>query len=92
AEYDAEYAWQDLANYGSSETASDLERQYSKNYHGLFVNSEENVGLGYDFEHFIGTDMYGINPPVCATDEHEEYDQLPVYSVERTCKCALSSN
>ena len=29
-EYDAEDAWQDVANYGTSETPSDLERQDSK--------------------------------------------------------------
>ncbi|WP_059037726.1 yteA family sporulation protein, partial [Bacillus mycoides] len=43
-EYDAEDAWQDVANYGTSETPSDLERQDSKNYNGMYVNSEENVG------------------------------------------------
>ena len=58
-EYDAEDAWQDVANYGTSETPSDLERQDSKNYNGMYVNSEENVGYVEDFENFIGTDMYG---------------------------------
>ncbi|MED4213990.1 yteA family sporulation protein, partial [Priestia megaterium] len=37
-EYDAEDAWQDVANYGTSETPSDLERQDSKNYNGMYVN------------------------------------------------------
>ncbi len=63
-EYDAEDAWQDVANYGTSETPSDLERQDSKNYNGMYVNSEENVGYVEDFENFIGTDMYGKNPQV----------------------------
>ncbi|MCV5435202.1 hypothetical protein OFN37_39465, partial [Escherichia coli] len=55
--YDAEDSWQDVANYGTSETPADLERRDSKNYNGMYVNSEENVGYVEDFEHFIRTDM-----------------------------------
>ncbi|MDA2115171.1 yteA family sporulation protein [Bacillus cereus] len=91
-EYDAEDAWQDVANYGTSETPSDLERQDSKNYNGMYVNSEENVGYVEDFENFIGTDMYGKNPQVFATEEHEEYEQMLDVFEERTFKGELSSN
>ena len=91
-EYDAEDAWQDVANYGTSETPSDLERQDSKNYNGMYVNSEENVGYVEDFENFIGTDMYGKNPQVFATEEHEEYEQMLDDFEERTFKGELSSN
>ncbi|MDK3011228.1 yteA family sporulation protein [Bacillus cereus] len=91
-EYDAEDSWQDVANYGTSETPSDLERRDSKNYNGMYVNSEENVGYVEDFENFIGTDMYGKNPQVFTTEEHEEYEQMLDDFEERTFKGELSSN
>ena len=58
----------------------------------MYVNSEENVGYVEDFENFIGTDMYGKNPQVFATEEHEEYEQMLDDFEDRTFKGELSSN
>ncbi|MFD3448690.1 yteA family sporulation protein [Microbacteriaceae bacterium 4G12] len=74
--YDAEDAWQDVANYGTSETPSDLERRDSKDFNSMFVDAEEPRGYVEDFENFIGTDMYGKNLTVYATQDHEEYEQM----------------
>ncbi|CAM4164449.1 hypothetical protein BAMA_11945 [Bacillus manliponensis] len=75
-EYDAEDSWQDVASYGTSETPSDLEQRDSKYYDEMYVNSDESVGYVEDFENFIGTDMYGKNPKVYATETHEQYEQM----------------
>lgn len=74
--YDAEDSWQDVALYGTSETPADLEQRDSKYYDEMYVNSEEHVGFTEDFENFIGTDIYGKNPKVYATETHEEYEQM----------------
>ncbi|MEY8348881.1 TraR/DksA C4-type zinc finger protein [Bacillus cereus] len=90
--YDAEDAWQDVALYGTSETPSDLERRDSKNFDEMYVDAEEPRGYVEDFENFIGTDMYGKNPQVYATEEHEEYEQMLDDFEERTYKGELSSD
>ncbi|MGI0532320.1 TraR/DksA C4-type zinc finger protein [Bacillus pfraonensis] len=90
--YDAEDAWQDVALYGTSETPSDLERRDSKNFNEMYVDAEEPRGYVEDFENFIGTDMYGKNPQVYATEEHEEYEQMLDDFEERTYKGELSSD
>ncbi|MED4652179.1 MULTISPECIES: yteA family sporulation protein [Bacillus] len=90
--YDAEDAWQDVALYGTSETPSDLERRDSKNFDEMYVDAEEPRGYVEDFENFIGTDMYGKNPQVYATEEHEEYEQMLDDFEEQTYKGELSPN
>lgn len=91
-QYDAEDAWQDVANYGTSETPADLERRDSKNYNEMYINGEEHVGYVEDFENFIGTDIHGKNPQIFATEEHEEYEQMLDDFEERTFKGELSIN
>lgn len=90
--YDAEDAWQDVALYGTSETPSDLERRDSKNFDEMYVDAEEPRGYVEDFENFIGTDMYGKNVQVYATEEHEEYEQMLDDYEARTFKGELSSD
>ncbi|MFX3623751.1 MAG: TraR/DksA C4-type zinc finger protein [Ectobacillus sp.] len=90
--YDAEDAWQDVANYGTSETPSDLERRDSKHYNSMYVDSEEPKGYVENFENFIGTDIYGKNPQVYPGDDHEEYEDMLDDYTERAFTGDLSEN
>ncbi|MFJ8528274.1 TraR/DksA C4-type zinc finger protein [Bacillus sp. NPDC094106] len=90
--YDAEDAWQDVALYGTSETPADLERRDSKNFNEMYVDAEEPRGYVEDFENFIGTDMYGKNPQVYATEAHEEYEQMLDDFEKRAFNGELSSD
>ncbi|WP_028399693.1 TraR/DksA C4-type zinc finger protein [Ectobacillus panaciterrae] len=77
--YDAEDAWQDAAWYGSSLTPSDLERRDAKEFNHMYDEGDEPRGYVEEFENFIGTDMYGKNPQVYATQAHEEYEDMLDY-------------
>ncbi|GAA3320128.1 hypothetical protein GCM10020331_029830 [Ectobacillus funiculus] len=48
--YDSEDSWQDVANYGTSETPSDFERRDSKHYNSMFNESDEPIGYVESFE------------------------------------------
>jgi YteA family regulatory protein len=87
--YDAEDSWQDVANYGTSETPSDLERRDSKDYNTMYIDAEEPKGYVEDFENFIGTDMYGQNRTVYATQDHDEYEQMLDEYEDRTFRGEL---
>lgn len=90
--YDAEDAWQDVALYGTSETPADLERRDSKSFNEMYIDAEEPRGYVEDFENFIGTDIYGKNLQVYATEAQEEYEQMLDDFEERTYKGELSSD
>lgn len=74
--YDAEDSWQDVANYGTSDTPSDLSGQDYKEFNTMYTNSDEPRGAVEDFENFIGTDIYGKNPKAYLGDDHESYEQM----------------
>ncbi|MBM7694468.1 YteA family regulatory protein [Peribacillus deserti] len=73
--YDAEDAWQDTAEHGTSNSPSDFFRP--KNLYGdMYEEGEEQVGYVEAYENFIGNDMYGNNITVYPNERHEEYEDL----------------
>src|SRR5690625_157387 len=57
-EYDAEDTWQELSQYGTSETPSDFYGDRDS-YNEMYPNEDENVGNVEDLEGFLGADIDG---------------------------------
>lgn len=72
--YDAEDTWQEVAEFGTSETPSDLAYPNGQ-YNDIYDESGENIGYVEDYENFVGTDMYGNNITVYPNPQHEKYEQ-----------------
>ena len=71
--FDAEDSWQAVAEFGTSETPSDL--AFPKDhYNDMYVESEERTGYVEDYENFVGNDMYGENVTVYPNSQHEQYE------------------
>lgn len=72
--YDAEDSWQEVAEWGTSETPSDF--AFPKDhYNGTYTESDENIGYVEDYENFVGNDMYGKNITVYPNAQHEQYER-----------------
>ncbi len=72
--YDAEDSWQEVAEWGTSETPSDFafpNDRYENNYN----EADENIGYVEDFENFVGNDMYGNNVKIYPNEQHEKYEK-----------------
>jgi len=69
--YDAEDTWQELSQYGSSETPSDFYGDRD-NYNEMYPNKSENVGAVEDLEEFLSADMEGKFSGV--TTNQNKYD------------------
>lgn len=72
--YDAEDSWQEVAQWGTSETPSDFAYP-TDHYNDTYNESEEPHGYVEDFENFIGNDMYGNNVTVYPNAQHNKYEQ-----------------
>ncbi|MEW4021975.1 TraR/DksA C4-type zinc finger protein [Bacillus sp. YAF8] len=72
--YDSEDSYQDVEEYGNSETPQDLEVP-PLSYNDMTMNSEENIGYVEDYENFIATDITGKNISVYPSRDHEKYEQ-----------------
>jgi YteA family regulatory protein len=73
--FDAEDSWQAVAEWGTSETPSDL--AFSQDdYKDIYIEADENVGYVEDYENFVGNDMYGKNIKVYPNPQHEHYEDL----------------
>lgn len=72
--YDAEDAWQDVAQYGTSETPGDLLNS-PETYNEMYIESEENVGYVEDYENFIGVDIHGNQVTVFPNKQHQKYEE-----------------
>ncbi|MEH7334130.1 yteA family sporulation protein [Neobacillus drentensis] len=71
--FDAEDSWQTVAQWGTSETPSDL--AFSEdNYHDIYAESDENISYVEDYENFVGNDIYGKNITVYPNAQHEQYE------------------
>lgn len=70
--FDAEDSWQSVAEWGTSESPSDLAFPRDK-YNDMYIEPEENIGYVEDFENFVGNDMYG-NITVYPNHQHEHYE------------------
>ncbi|WP_409295177.1 TraR/DksA C4-type zinc finger protein [Peribacillus sp. SCS-26] len=73
--YDAEDAWQDAAEHGTSDSPSDF-RQPKNLYGDMYIEGEEQVGYVEAYENFVGVDMYGKNITIYPNERHEEYEAL----------------
>ena len=71
--YDAEDAWQEVAEFGTSETPSDFAFPNDR-YENSYNEADENIGYVEDFENFVGNDMYGKNIKVYPNEQHEHYE------------------
>ncbi|MEW9051881.1 MAG: yteA family sporulation protein [Neobacillus sp.] len=71
--FDAEDSWQTVAQFGTSETPSDLTFSQD-NYHDIYMEADENIGYVEDFENFVGNDLYGQNITVYPNAQHDEYE------------------
>jgi YteA family regulatory protein len=72
--YDAEDAWQEVSQWGTSETPTDFINP-QEHYNDVSIESDENIGYVEDYENFIGNDMYGNNITVYPNSQHEKYEQ-----------------
>jgi len=70
--YDAEDTWQELSQYGSSETPSDFYGDRD-NYNEMYPNKDENVGSVEDLEGFLSADMDGNFSGVAPN--HNKYEE-----------------
>lgn len=71
--FDAEDSWQEVAQWGTSETPSDLVLSQD-DYHDIYIEADENIGYVEDFENFVGNDLYGNNITVYPNPQHEHYE------------------
>ncbi|WP_045519122.1 TraR/DksA C4-type zinc finger protein [Neobacillus niacini] len=72
--FDAEDSWQTVAQWGTSETPSDLAFPEER-YNDVNIEPDENEGYVEDFENFVGNDMYGNNITVYPNSQHERYEE-----------------
>jgi YteA family regulatory protein len=71
--FDAEDSWQTVAQWGTSDTPSDL--AFSEdNFQDIYAESDENIGYVEDFENFVGNDIYGNEIKVYPNAQHEQYE------------------
>lgn len=71
--FDAEDSWQEVAQWGTSETPSDL--AFSQDdYNDIYIDTDENIGYVEDYENFVGNDLYGNNIKVYPNPQHEQYE------------------
>jgi YteA family regulatory protein len=73
--YDAEDAWQDVAQYGTSDTPSYLWQDVD-HYNEAYAEATENVGYVEDFENFAAVDLYGQQMAVYPTQKHQSFERV----------------
>ncbi|GHH97687.1 TraR/DksA C4-type zinc finger protein [Neobacillus kokaensis] len=71
--FDAEDSWQTVAQWGTSETPSDLAFPQD-DFQDIYIEADENIGYVEDYENFVGNDMYGNNIKVYPNPQHERYE------------------
>jgi len=73
--YDAEDTWQDVAQYGTSESPSDFAFTEEKDsYNDMYNESHDPTGYVESYENFIGNDIYGKSITVYPNSQHELYE------------------
>lgn len=70
--YDAEDAWQDVSQYGSSDTPSDIYDDQD-HYNEVYPNSDERIGSAEDVESFLAADIDGHF--IGVTPNHRKYEE-----------------
>jgi len=71
--YDAEDSWQEVAEWGTSESPSDFAFPNDR-YENSYNEADEKIGYVEDFENFVGNDMYGKNITVYPNELHDQYE------------------
>jgi YteA family regulatory protein len=71
--FDAEDSWQTVAQWGTSDTPSDLAFPQD-DYQDIYSEADENIGYVEDYENFVGNDLYGKNITVYPNPQHEHYE------------------
>jgi hypothetical protein len=71
--FDAEDSWQEVAQWGTSESPSDFAIP-PLSYNEMNIEHEENIGYVEDFENFVGDDIEGKNITVYPNNQHEKYE------------------
>ncbi len=71
--FDAEDSWQTVAQWGTSDTPSDLAFPQD-DYQDVYTEADENIGYVEDYENFVGNDLYGKNITVYPNPQHEHYE------------------
>lgn len=70
--YDAEDAWQEVSQYGTSDTPSDLYGDRD-NYNEMYANSDELIGGTEVVEEFLASDIDGHY--IGVTPNHQKYEK-----------------
>ncbi|MCP3764169.1 TraR/DksA C4-type zinc finger protein [Domibacillus sp. A3M-37] len=73
--HDAEDSWQEVAQYGTSESPSDFANP-PEDYGDMYVESQENIGYVEDYENFVAVDITGKEIKVYPSKEHENYEDI----------------
>ncbi|MBT2640378.1 MULTISPECIES: TraR/DksA C4-type zinc finger protein [unclassified Bacillus (in: firmicutes)] len=68
-------SFNDVAEFGTSETPSDLTGDH-EDYNKLYIDNEKERGFTEDFESFSATDIEGDDRHVFQSDSEEEYEEM----------------
>ncbi|WP_096188786.1 TraR/DksA C4-type zinc finger protein [Evansella halocellulosilytica] len=69
--YDAEDTWQEVSQYGTSETPQEMVES-EKSYNEMYVESDERIGYVEDVENILTSDIHGNYSGVSVG--HEKYE------------------
>ena len=68
-------SFNDVAEFGTSETPSDLTGDH-EDYNKLYIDNEKERGFTEDYESFSATDIEGDDRQVFQSDTEEEYEEM----------------
>lgn len=72
---DNEDSFQDVAQFGTSETPADVVGDHD-NYQDLYDEGDENKGFAEDYESFAATDIDGNDREIVPNKQKEEYEEM----------------
>jgi YteA family regulatory protein len=73
--HDSEDSWQEVAQYGTSESPSDF-ADPPEDYGDMYIESEENIGYVEDYENFAAADITGKEMKIYPSKQHEDYENI----------------
>jgi YteA family regulatory protein len=68
-------SFNDVAEFGTSETPSDLQGDH-EDYNKLYIDNEKERGFTEDYETFSATDIEGDDRQVFQSDTEEDYEEM----------------
>jgi YteA family regulatory protein len=72
---DSRNSFDDVAEFGTSETPSDLTGDH-EDYNKLYIDNEKERGFTEDYESFSATDIEGDDTQVFQNDTEEKYEEM----------------